>query len=85
MKTLFTSLILFIFFFSPELTFSQRTFILDDFINYSKYSLDSKKSEKTKILNKVNNDLFKKGFLPSVSLNFALPNYNRSISEISAV
>lgn len=83
MKSLFSSLIIFIIFFYSEFTFSQKTYVLDDFLNYSKYSLDSKKNEKTKILNNKNNDLFKKGFLPSVSLNFTLPNYNRSISEIS--
>ncbi|GIQ60551.1 hypothetical protein ACHRVW_09045 [Flavobacterium collinsii] len=63
--------------------FSQKTFKIDDFINNSETSLENQKKLQYIKINQKENDLFNKGFLPEVSLNFSFPSYNRSISEIT--
>lgn len=63
-------------------TNAQQKFILDDFIKRSVNSIENKKVKKNKEIIQNENSLFKKSFLPNVSLNFALPSYNRSISDV---
>lgn len=64
------------------ITHSQESFKLDDFIFNSKNSISTINNEKNKKINQKVNYLFKKKFLPDVSLNFTLPGYNRSISSV---
>ncbi|QSB25686.1 TolC family protein [Flavobacterium sp. CLA17] len=78
-RTIFTSSLLLV----SLNVFSQKTFHVDDFINNSENSLENSKNVKNIKINKNENDLFNKGFLPEVSLNFSFPSYNRSITEIT--
>lgn len=63
--------------------FSQKTFKINDFINNSENSLENSKKAQYIKINKNENDLFNKGFLPEGSLNFSFPSYNRSISAVT--
>ena len=62
--------------------FSQKQINLDLFLKKSINSAESIKIHKLKHIVNKENELFKKGYLPSFSLNFSLPSYNRSISNI---
>jgi outer membrane protein len=79
LKISFTGLLCFL----SLITFSQRTLKLNDFIEESVNSIESSKKAKYIIINKNENDLFNKGFLPDLALNFTFPTYNRSISEVA--
>lgn len=63
--------------------FSQKTFKIDEFISNSEKSIEDLKMAKFASLNKNEDRLFRKGFLPDVALNFTFPAYNRSISEVA--
>jgi len=66
-----------------SIVFSQKIFEIEDFIYSASNSIENSKKAKYAIINKKEDDLFNKGFLPDVGLNFTLPSYNRSISEIA--
>ncbi len=70
-------------FFTLTFTFSQRVITINHFFNELSSSLDSKKNGKQKEIDNNTYELFKRSFYPSFSLNFSLPNYNRSISQIA--
>ncbi|MFH7017577.1 TolC family protein [Flavobacterium sp. FlaQc-47] len=63
--------------------FSQKIFKVDDFINNSENSIENSKKNKYIKINKNEDDLFYKSFLPDIGLNFTFPAYNRSISEVT--
>lgn len=63
--------------------FPQKTFKVEDFINNSENSIENSKKNKYIKINKNENDLFHKSFLPDIDLNFTFPAYNRSISEVT--
>lgn len=62
--------------------FSQKTIKIDEFISNSEKSIEDLKINKYVSLNKNEDRLFRKSFLPDVGLNFTFPAYNRSISEV---
>lgn len=62
--------------------YSQQNYTVDNFISRLEKSLSNVKNEKYKIANTYDQKLFNKSFLPDFSLNFLLPSYNRSISEV---
>lgn len=61
---------------------SQNHFSINDFIENSKKSIDYVNFKKEKLIDEKENRLFHEKFLPDVSLNFTLPSYNRSISNV---
>lgn len=63
--------------------FSQKIFKIDDFINNSENSIENSKKNKYIKINKNEDNLFYKSFLPDIGLNFTFPSYNRSISEVA--
>lgn len=63
--------------------FSQKTLKIDDFISNSQNSIDDLKRAKYASINKNEDRLFHKSFLPDIGLNFTFPAYNRSISEVA--
>tara|TARA_R110002096_G_scaffold429949_1_gene643330 strand:+ start:11307 stop:12725 length:1419 start_codon:yes stop_codon:yes gene_type:complete len=63
-------------------SYSQDHFSINDFIENSKKSIEYANFKKEKLLDEKENLLFEKKFLPDVSLNFTLPTYNRSISNV---
>ncbi len=77
-KKLFIIYILLVSLFS----YSQEYFNINDFIRKSKKSTEYVNFEKEKLIDEKENLLFNKKYLPNVSLNFTLPSYNRSISNI---
>lgn len=62
--------------------FSQKALEINDFINNVESSSEIARSAKYTELNNKEYRLFNKSFLPDFSLNFSLPSYNRSISEV---
>ena len=62
--------------------YSQENYNIDSFIRRSEKSLSNIRNEKYKVVNAFDQKLFNKSFLPDFSLNFSLPSYNRSISEV---
>ncbi len=68
---------------SNNTIFSQKIFTIDEFIRNSEKSIEDLKMAKFASLNKNEDRLFRKGFLPDVALNFTFPAYNRSISEVA--
>ncbi|KVV16345.1 TolC family protein [Flavobacterium sp. TAB 87] len=68
---------------SNNTIFSQKTVKIDEFISNSEKSIEDLKMAKFASLNKNEDRLFRKGFLPNVALNFTFPAYNRSISEVA--
>lgn len=63
--------------------FSQKVFKVDDFIKNSENSIENAKKVMYIKINKNEDDLFYKKFLPEIGLNFTFPSYNRSISEVA--
>lgn len=64
------------------MVYPQRTQNVKDFINNIYSSTEISNINKNQSIKIKENSLFKKSFLPDVSLGFTLPSYNRSISEI---
>lgn len=63
--------------------FCQKKFKVDDFINNSEKSIENLKKNKYIKINRNEDALFYKSFLPDIGLNFTFPAYNRSIAEVA--
>jgi len=62
--------------------YSQVNYKLGDYIFHSINSTLSIQNKKARIIHEKENLLFKRNFFPEASLDFTLPSYNRSISDI---
>ncbi|MBE7633166.1 hypothetical protein F7642_02330 [Tenacibaculum finnmarkense genomovar ulcerans] len=71
-----------IFLFSSCICLSQKTHSIEDFINYSKKTDFHKEILKRNEITDLKDVIFKKSLLPNISLNFTLPSYSRSITEV---